>query len=141
MLMVSGMLNPKAGGPSIFPELPEDMVAPRGGWKVTADEAERNRRSIYVFAKRNLRYPLFGTFDAPDGNESCSRRHVSTSAPQALMLMNGKITVDWARAFAGRVLKEVGKDPAQVVDHVYLLAAGPAAFPEGSAALSGIPDK
>src|SRR5277367_2587084 len=100
------------------------MVAPRGGWKVTADEVERNRRSIYVFAKRNLRYPLFGTFDAPDGNESCSRRHVSTNAPQALMLINGKITLDWARAFAGRVLTETGKDHGRLVERIYAIALG-----------------
>jgi hypothetical protein len=124
MLSVSGTLNLKAGGPSIFPELPEEMNVPRGGWPVTKDPAERNRRSIYVFAKRNLRYPLFGSFDAPDGNESCSRRHVSTSAPQALMLMNGKITLDWAQAFAGRVLKDAGQEPGQVVERVYRLALG-----------------
>ena len=33
--MVSGLLNPKAGGPSVFPDLPEGMGTPRGGWKVS----------------------------------------------------------------------------------------------------------
>ena len=58
MLAVSGLLNLKVGGPAFFPELPAEMVVPRGGWKVTADVAERNRRSVYVFVKRNLRYPV-----------------------------------------------------------------------------------
>jgi hypothetical protein len=124
MLQVSGKLNVKMGGPGIFPELPTEMAVPRGGWPVTADPLERDRRSIYVFAKRNLRFPLFGAFDAPDGNESCARRHVSISAPQALMLLNSKITLDWARAFAGRVLSEVGPDAAKVVDGIYRVALG-----------------
>src|SRR5256885_4419117 len=41
-------------------------------------------------------------------------RNVSVNAPQALMLLNGKITLDWSRAFAGRVLREAGQDPKQV---------------------------
>jgi hypothetical protein len=124
MLLASGKINFKMGGPSIFPELPVELGVPRGGWPVTADPFERSRRSIYVFAKRNLRYPLFGAFDAPEGNETCARRHVSISAPQALMLLNSKITLDWSRAFAGRVLGEVGSDPAAVVQRIYRVALG-----------------
>jgi hypothetical protein len=122
MLLVSGRLNGKMGGPGVFPELPPELGVPRGGWPTSADPSERVRRSIYVFAKRNLRYPLFGAFDAPEGNESCARRHVSISAPQALMLLNSKMTLDWARALAGRVLTEVGADSDQVIDRAYRLA-------------------
>jgi hypothetical protein len=124
MLSVSGLLNLKAGGPSIFPELPAEVSIPRGGWPVTKDLRERNRRSVYIFVKRNLRYPLFAAFDAPDSNETCARRFVSTSAPQALMLLNGKITLDLARAFAGRVLRETAGEPAKVVERTYRLALG-----------------
>src|SRR5712672_4322604 len=73
MLAVSGRLNLKAGGPSVFPELPAELGVPRGGWPVTADVREHTRRSVYVFVKRNLRYPLFHAFDAPDTNETCAR--------------------------------------------------------------------
>jgi hypothetical protein len=124
MLAVSGQLNLKMGGPSVFPELPAELGVPRGGWPVSPDLRERNRRSVYVFVKRNLRYPLFGAFDAPDSNESCARRHVSTNAPQALMLLNGKLTQEIARAFAGRVLREAGTQPARVVERAYRLALG-----------------
>jgi hypothetical protein len=124
MLSVSGLLNLKMGGPSIFPELPKELGVPRGGWLVTPDVKERNRRSVYVFVKRNLRYPLFGAFDAPDANETCARRHVSTNAPQALMLLNGKLTQEIARAFAQRVLAETGSEPARVVERAYRLALG-----------------
>jgi hypothetical protein len=127
MLAVSGLLNLKTGGPGVFPELPAEINLPKAKWPVTADAGERNRRSVYVFAKRNLRYPLFGTFDAPEGNESCSRRNVSTSAPQALMLLNGQITLDWGRSFAGRVLRAAGNEPGAVTDQIYRFALGRAA--------------
>ncbi len=124
MLAVSGQLNLKMGGPSIFPELPKELGVPRGGWPVTRDVNERNRRSVYVFVKRNLRYPLFGAFDAPDANETCARRHVSTNAPQALMLLNGELTQEIARGFAERVRAEAGDESSRVVDRAYRLALG-----------------
>ena len=82
-LAVAGLLNLKAGGPSVYPELPEGMLAPRGGWKVSAAD-ERNRRSVYIFVKRNSRYPMMEAFDMPDTHESCPRREITTTAPQAL---------------------------------------------------------
>jgi hypothetical protein len=124
LLSVSGSLNPKAGGASVFPELPPELAVPRGGWPVSSDATERNRRSVYVFVKRNLRYPLFSAFDAPDSNETCSRRFVTTTAPQALMLFNSKFVLDQARAFAGRVLREAGSQPEEMIDHAYRIALG-----------------
>ena len=124
MLAISGKLNLKMGGPSIFPELPAEMSVPRGGWPVTVDVRERQRRSVYVFVKRNLRYPLFAAFDAPDGNETCARRHVSTNAPQALLLLNGSLTQELAQEFAGRVLRETNGTADNVVHRAYRLALG-----------------
>ena len=115
-LAVAGILNPKQGGPSVFPELPEGMPAPRGGWKVSSAE-ERNRRSVYIFVKRNARYPMMEAFDMPDTHESCSRRDVTVTAPQALTMMNDRVALEWAQSFAGRAL--AAKDP---VEAAYLLA-------------------
>jgi len=115
-LAVSGLLNLKMGGPSVYPELPEGMISPRGGWKVSASE-ERNRRSVYIFVKRNSRYPMMEAFDMPDTHESCPRRDVTTTAPQALAMLNDRVVLDWARAFAGRAL--AAKDP---VDTAFRLA-------------------
>lgn len=126
MLQVSGQLNLKMGGPSIFPELPEELGKVKG-WQVTADIKERNRRSIYVFAKRNLRYPLFSVFDAPDANETCARRHVTTTAPQALMLLNSRLTLEMAQALAGRLLRETEGNVEKAVERAWwlTLARGP----------------
>lgn len=122
MLAVSGRLNLKAGGPSIFPEIPPELQKLAPGWKTTADAAERDRRSVYVFAKRNLRYPLFALFDSPDRNESCSRRFVTTTAPQALTLLNDSLVLGFAKSFSARVQKEAGLSPEKVVDRAFLLA-------------------
>ncbi len=127
-LAVCGELNPKQGGPSVFPELPEG-VGTRGGWTVTADPAERNRRSVYVFVRRNLRYPLFEAFDFPDTHEPCARRSVTNTAPQALMLLNGELPLKWAQAFAGRLLREA-ETPEARVRRAYRLAFGRDPEPE-----------
>jgi len=120
MLSTAGLLNPKAGGPSVFPELPAEVKA--GTWKVSPDPAERNRRSVYVFVKRNLRYPFFALFDSPDRTETCARRYVTTTAPQALTLLNDAIVLGYAKAFARRVEKEAGTDPDAVIDRAFVLA-------------------
>ncbi|HEY8748554.1 MAG TPA: DUF1549 and DUF1553 domain-containing protein [Tepidisphaeraceae bacterium] len=120
-LAVAGMLNPKMSGPSIFPIIPKGMEV-RGGWAVTASESERNRRSIYVFVRRNTRYPMFEAFDMPDPYESCPRRFVTTTSSQALMLLNSDLSIQWAQHFAGRVLSKAGADTNAIVDGAYQLA-------------------
>jgi hypothetical protein len=121
VLAVSGLLNSKMGGPSVFPELPPGLN-PRGGWKTSEDAEERNRRSVYVFVRRNLRYPMFEAFDMPDTHESCGRRMQTTTAPQALVMMNSKQVLEAAQSFAARVLAEAGADRKAQIDAAYRLA-------------------
>jgi hypothetical protein len=122
-LAVSGLLNDKVGGPSVFPELPEGAGKPRGGWKLSPAE-ERNRRSVYIFVRRNARYPMMEVFDMPDTHESCGRRNQTITAPQAMALLNGKVSLEWAEAFAGRVLREAGADRNAQIEDAYRLALG-----------------
>jgi len=127
LLTVSGRLNPAIGGPCVFPELPAELtkLSSKGKvWPVSPREEDRNRRSLYVFTRRNLRYPFFEAFDRPDTNASCPRRAVTTIAPQALSLLNGRIAIDSARALADRVAREAGADPASQVDRAYRLTLG-----------------
>jgi hypothetical protein len=120
-LAVAGQLNTKVGGPSVFPELPPGMEM-RGGWKVSSDPADRDRRSVYVFVRRNSRYPMFESFDMPDTHESCPRRDITTSPLQALTLLNSTVVLEWAQAFAGRVLQTAGPDHEAQVATAYRLA-------------------
>ncbi|MSR53619.1 MAG: DUF1553 domain-containing protein [Gemmataceae bacterium] len=120
ILSVSGSLNAKAAGPSIYPDLPAEVKS--GAWPVSTDQSERNRRSVYVYVKRNLRYPLFAAFDAPDRNEACSRRFETTTAPQALMMLNEKLYMEKGKLFAERVTRLAGSDPDKALEQAYLLA-------------------
>jgi hypothetical protein len=121
-LAVSGLLNLKMGGPSIFPELPPGMSPTYSGWKVSKEATERNRRSIYVFVKRNTRYPLFESFDMPDTHESCPRRNVTTTPLQALNLLNSDLSMKWAECFAARVMRFAGCDLDKQIDTAYRIA-------------------
>ncbi len=122
MLATSGMLNDQIGGPSVFPPLPDGMPKPRGGWNLTEDAEQQRRRSVYIFVRRNARYPMMHAFDMPDTHESCARRDVTTTAPQALSLLNDEQTIEWSQGFAGRVLERAGADPTVQVEQAYLLA-------------------
>ncbi|HEX4795199.1 MAG TPA: PSD1 and planctomycete cytochrome C domain-containing protein [Humisphaera sp.] len=122
-LAVSGLLNPKMGGPSVLPDLPAGMDG-HGGWKMTGDPSARNRRSIYVYVKRNLRYPMFEAFDMPDTVETCARRYNTITPAQALTMLNGNITLQWAQGFAARVLKQSTDDAPKQIEFAYRCALG-----------------
>ncbi len=110
MLAVAGRLNHRVGGPSVFPELPMGASQPRGGWDVPESQHAQDRRSVYVFVRRNSRYPMLESFDMPDTHESCARRSLTTTAPQALALLNSEHTLGWAQGLAGRILDAAGVD-------------------------------
>ncbi|MEO7415062.1 MAG: PSD1 and planctomycete cytochrome C domain-containing protein [Opitutaceae bacterium] len=127
MLAVAGQLNPKVGGPSIMMPVEEDLVKflyKPSQWAVTRDASEFNRRSVYLIAKRNLHLPFMETFDQPDLLSSCPRRESSTHAPQALEMMNGKLSNDLAAAFAERLKREAGADIGKITDQAFWLATG-----------------
>jgi len=123
-LAVAGLLNAKVGGPSVYPELPVGAAPPRGGWKTATDPADANRRSIYIFVRRNARFPMMEVFDMPDTHESCGRRNITNTAPQALTMLNDKVSYSWSQALAARVLKSAGLDDKAQVEQAYRLAYG-----------------
>jgi uncharacterized protein DUF1553 len=113
LLAVSGRLNSKAGGPGVFPPIPPEAAGAKD-WKASADPADHVRRSVYVFARRNLRFPFLEPFDVPDSNQSCPQRERSTSAPQALALLNSSDVAAAAKALAARLEKEAGTNDERV---------------------------
>jgi hypothetical protein len=116
MLAASNSLDLRSGGPGVTPPLPEELVKTllKNQWKESADPADHYRRSIYVFARRNLRYPIFEAFDRPDANASCPRRNRSTIAPQSLLLMNSRLSLDAAQRLAGYVLGRASTTDEQI---------------------------
>lgn len=106
VLSVAGTLNPKMGGRPVLPPLSEEErlgMWDKDDWPESLDAAEHDRRSVYIFAKRQFPYPMFKTFDAPDPATSCGRRAVTTVAPQALTLLNSEFMLRSARALAKRL--------------------------------------
>lgn len=131
MLHISGRLNPKRGGPGFRPPLPEEVTVTllKGQWPVTENRSEHYRRSIYLFARRNLRFPMFDVFDRPDALASCARRSESTTAPQSLALLNSRFTLERSRDLADSIAKKAGDQPTDPVRLAYrkVLGRGPTA--------------
>ena len=105
LLAVAARLNTELYGPGVRPPIPAGYTS-REAWQVSVGRGDQARRSLYILSKRNLPYPLLQAFDFPDMHESCARRQVTTIAPQALVLLNSELVVDYARDFAGRLLIE-----------------------------------
>ena len=123
LLAVSGRLNPKVGGPGVFPPIPADALKGSKGWSTSADAREHDRRSLYIFAKRNLRFPFLEVFDAPDSNLTCPERGRSTTAPQSLTLLNAEEVLSASRAVIARLEREA-KEPRDRVALAYRLILG-----------------
>lgn len=103
LLEIGGNLNKKMGGPGVMPPIPKELFAGATGWNASNKPEEYNRRSIYIFARRNLRFPFLEVFDAPDNNLSCAARECSTTAPQALTLLNAEEVIHAAKAASERI--------------------------------------
>ena len=132
MLQTSGLLNAQQGGPGVFPPVPTGVVtalsatAAAGGWRSEKDEAQNNRRSVYIFVRRNLRYPMLQEFDNANTFEVAHARKNTVTAPQSLDMLNSDLLLEWSRAFAGRVLGESSKtaEPWELVDRAFRIAYG-----------------
>jgi hypothetical protein len=131
MLAASGELNPAIGGIPVRPEIHEDVaLQPRQvmgtfapAWEPSPRPGQRNRRTLYALRLRGLRDPLLEVLNAPGADLSCEAREVSTVAPQALALLNGRSVRARALALAARASGEAG-DPAGAIDRMFLLALG-----------------
>ncbi len=114
LLAVGGRLNPKAAGPGVV--LPEASRAAGGSRPVavTTDTKEYARRSVYLFSRRNLRLAFLEAFDLPDSNLSCPKRERSTTATQALALLNADETMSATKALAERLTRDAKTDEERV---------------------------
>jgi hypothetical protein len=113
-LAVSGLLNRKIGGRSVYPPLPEFMLQPPvsyGPKSWAEDEGpERYRRALYTFRFRSIPYPVLQAFDAPNGDFSCVRRARSNTPLQALMTLNEPVFMECSRAMARMLLAAADTD-------------------------------
>ena len=104
VLAVSGRLDRTPFGPPV--PVVEDSVGQ------VLPEKDSPRRSIYLQARRTKPVSLLAAFDAPAMAVNCDRRTVTTSAPQALVLMNSEFTLSQAKSMAIQLRAETPADSA-----------------------------
>ncbi len=133
MLQVSGNLNLKMNGPGF------NFFKTRGGLSgfPAKDDfgPEEFRRMIYAHKIRMEPVPVFGAFDCPDAGQAMPKRNQSTTAIQALNLLNNPFVIDQSKVFAKRIQSEVGSDFHQQIARAFLLAYGRTATKTEQAAI------
>ncbi len=121
LLVASGSLSDRIGGPSVFPPVPSNLYT-GNAWKVSADKDDWNRRSLYIFTRRSIPYPLLQPFDIANTQQAHAKRDITTTPLQALTLFNSEIVFDWSKALAGRVLRERGGSASAQLDGLFEIA-------------------
>ena len=136
-LAVSGLLNDKIGGPSVYPYQPkglwEEMAFGEGysGQSYTPSSgADLYRRGMYTVWKRTVPPPSLTLFDAPDREKCTARRAVTNTPLQALVLLNDPTYVEASRALAERTLRNGGKSDQARIDFAFKLATARAPDPQ-----------
>ena len=132
VLLVSGLLVDKPGGPPVKPYQPE------GIWKAVGysdsntvqffqDKGESlYRKSLYTFQKRTAPPPSMAMFDAASRQNHAMRRVITNTPMQALVLMNDPQFVEAARNLAQRVLlAETGNRFGYLLENTLLREADP----------------
>ena len=117
-LVAAAKLEDSVGGPSVFPEVPNGLNA-GDKWPVDKAPKDTNRRSLYVFTKRSVPYPMLDTFDMASAQQVHSKRDVTTTPLQSLALFNSDTVFGWSQALAGRVINEAGYDESQQFERLY----------------------
>jgi hypothetical protein len=102
MLLVTGKLDRKVGGPSV--------------------EFKEPRRSVYLKWMRNTKEPLLEIFDLPDSFTSAPLRNVSTNATQALYLMNSNYMLQQGGMFTELLYQDGAAPDEQKIERAFRLA-------------------
>ena len=128
-LAISGLLNEKLGGPSVYPYQPkglwEEMAFGEGysGQSYAPSSGpDLYRRGMYTVWKRTVPPPSLTLFDAPDREKCTARRAVTNTPLQALDLLNDPTYVEASRALAERTLRNGGKSDQARLDFAFKLA-------------------
>ena len=118
LLFVAGHLGTKTSGPSVYPGLPDEVIAAANSASFRWPEspaADQDCRSIYLVVKRSLPVPFLETLDRVTVSAPTVVRPVTTTAPQALMLLNDPWVHRQAARLDERCVREAGPEtPARL---------------------------
>lgn len=104
LLVVIGKLDRTVGGPSV--------------------ELKEPRRSVYLKWMRNTKDPLLEIFDLPDGFVTAPQRNVSTTATQALFMINSPYMIQQGNTFADLLYRDGAATDGVKIERAFRLAFG-----------------
>jgi hypothetical protein len=118
LLVVGNTLDRSPDGPHPFP--------PESEWHYTQHhqfiaDYPSNHRSIYLLQTRLRKQRFLGVFDGADTNAATGVRALSTTAIQALFMMNDTLMTQQAAKLADRVWPDANGDDASRIDYAYKL--------------------
>lgn len=127
ILQASGTLNFTMGGPGIHPRIEEEVIGTgttRKWPRVENENSTHWRRSVYIFVRRSVPFPLLESLDAPVTTNSCSRRITTTVPTQALQLLNSRFTNEQSRLMAKSLIHQHGTGREALVTEAYWRVLG-----------------
>ena len=129
-LSASGLLDAQIGGPSFRPPVPDGVGNVLESKWPNKPASDQHRRGMYIVVQRTIPYPMLTTFDAPDGNVTCTRRDRSNTPLQALTLLNDRGFFECARALGLRLAATTGQKPEAGIRQLFelCLARAPQAW-------------
>lgn len=140
LLVAAAKLEDSLGGPAVYPEVPNGLNA-GDKWPVDKAPKDTNRRSLYVFSKRSVPYPMLDTFDMASAQQVHSKRDVTTTPLQSLALFNSDTVFSWSQALAGRVINEAGNDESDQLERLYQILFARSPTDEEKDTLAGFLDE
>ncbi|WP_309708132.1 DUF1553 domain-containing protein [Armatimonas sp.] len=126
VLAVCGNLNLAQFGPSVYPDIQKEVLAgqsiPGKDWYPDRmSPQDKNRRSIYIFAKRSLLYPMLESFDAAETDRTSPARFATVQPTQALAMLNSTLMNQQAQVLADRVKKDATDRPVPFIKRAFSL--------------------
>jgi len=115
MLSVVGALDLTMGGPSVQQFHFKDDHSPVYDYaRYDLNSPGSDRRSIYRFIVRSVTDPFMDTLDCPDPSVLADRRTVTTTALQALALLNNPFVIKQSQRLADRIRHDASSLNEQV---------------------------
>jgi hypothetical protein len=112
ILRTTGSLNRTGGGPGYHLWTYSNYVTVFTPKRTLGPD--EFRRMVYQFKPRTQQDGTFGAFDCPDATAVVPKRQASTTALQALNLLNDEFIFDQADRFAERLRRAATDEPGQV---------------------------
>jgi mono/diheme cytochrome c family protein len=123
MLAASRLINTEMFGPSFRPFEAKPSGSYQGWSEIDNDSRPLQRRTIYRMNVNSGGSPMLEALDCPVPAVKSPKRPVTTTALQALSLMNSRFVNRQAAAFASRLRREAGDDAVRV-RRAFLVALG-----------------